>query len=149
MSVSAARSELSLAARRGAQLRVIVALMIWEGQAYYSQETLGFFWIIAEPLMLTCGVICLWTLTNRDAAHGDVSVVAMALSAYTHIQLWRLGVLPCLHIIKKSGWMFYHPGIKVIDAIIAHVFMKSVSIFTSFVIICTFVTLVRNYRPGT
>jgi capsular polysaccharide transport system permease protein len=106
MSVSAARTGPSFAARAAAQLRVIVALMIREGQAQYSTETLGFFWVIAEPLTLTCGVILLWSLTNRDAAHGNVSVVAMALSAYTHIQLWRLGVLPCLNIIKNSGWLF-------------------------------------------
>jgi capsular polysaccharide transport system permease protein len=141
MSVSAARSELSFATGVAAQLRVIVALMIREGQAQYSEETLGFFWTIAEPLTLTLGVICLWTLTNRDAAHGNVSVVAMALSAYTHIQLWRMGVLPCLAIIKNSGWLYYHPGIRVIDTIIAHVLMKSLSIFASFVVICTGVTL--------
>jgi capsular polysaccharide transport system permease protein len=147
MSVSAARSEPSLAARAAAQLRVIIALMIREGQAYYSKETLGFFWIIAEPMLLTCGVITLWTFSNRDAAHGDVSVVVMGLTAYTHIQLWRLGVLPCLNIIKQSGWMFYHPAVKAIDVIFAHLFMKSVSIFTSFVILCTVLTLFGIIAP--
>ena len=147
MSVSPARSEASLAARVRAQWAMIVALMIREGQANYSHETLGFFWIIGEPLVLTCGVICLWTFSNRDAAHGDVSVVAMALSAYTHIQLWRLGVLPCLNIIRNSGWLFYHPNIHVMDIIIAHVLVKSVSIFASFVIISTILTLFGIIGP--
>src|SRR5271165_553213 len=100
MSVSSAWPAPSLRASIMTQLRVILALMIREGQSSYSQETLGFFWVIAEPVLLTCGVIAIWTLRGRDNGHGSVSVVAMALSAYTHIQLWRLGVLPCINIIR-------------------------------------------------
>jgi capsular polysaccharide transport system permease protein len=147
MSVSSARSEVSLATHAAAQWRVIVALMIREGQANYSQETLGFFWIIGEPLTLTCGVIALWTLMGRGGGHAAVSVVAFALSAYTHIQLWRLGVLSCLAIIKNSAWMFYHPNVHVMDIIFANLLIKSVSIFTSFVVICTVVTLFGIIEP--
>ena len=37
------------------QMRVIFALMIREAQAKYSQELLGFFWTIAEPMILKPG----------------------------------------------------------------------------------------------
>ena len=147
MSVSVDRSKPSLAASAIAQLRVIQALMIREGQANYSQETLGFFWVIAEPLILTCGVIALWTFSGRLGSHGDVSVVAMALSAYTHIQLWRLGVLPCLHVVKNGGWAFYHPVIHVIDLVISHIFVKSVSVFASFVVLYTILILFGVLSP--
>ncbi len=147
MSVSTARAEPKLIARLATQWRVIVTLMIREGLASHTHETLGFFWVIGEPMLLTCGVMVMWTITGRDSAHTNVSVLAMALSAYTHIQLWRLGVLGSLQIIKHSGWAFYHSDIQVIDILLAHILVKSVSIFTSFVILCTFLTLFGMIPP--
>src|SRR5271165_6618523 len=78
----------SLAASIRIQWRVIVALIIRAGQADYSQKTLGFFWVIGEPLILTCGVIALWLVTNRGEGHGNINIVALAITAYTHLQLW-------------------------------------------------------------
>ena len=147
MSVTDAPPKPSLLSRARVQFRVIQALMIREGQADYSKETLGFFWIIGEPLVLTCGVIALWTLSGRLGNHADVSVVAMALSAYTHLQLWRRGVLPCLNIVKGSGWAFYHPNIHVMDIIAANVFVKSVSVFASFVVLYTIMILFGVLDP--
>ncbi len=86
-------------------------------------------------------------LSGRLANHGDVSIVAMALSGYTHLQLWRLGVLPCLNIVKGSGWAYYHPNIHVMDIIVAHVLVKSVSVFASFVVIYTIMILFGILDP--
>lgn len=147
MSVSSAWPAPSLRASIMAQLRVIVALMIREGQSSYTQETLGFFWVIADPLILTCGVIAIWTLGDRTHGHASVSIVAMGLSAYTHLQLWRLGVLPCINIIHNSGWMLYHRTVNIFDIIAAHVCMKSVSIFASFVIIASVALLLEVIQP--
>ena len=63
------------------QMRVVAALVIREAQAKYSQETLGFFWTIAEPLMLTTGVILLWSVTGRGEGRGQITIFAMALTA--------------------------------------------------------------------
>ena len=115
MSSSDARAKVPLSTSLAVQLRVIRALMIREAQGKYSVETLGFFWVIAEPLILTCGVIALWLITDRGKGHGDVSIVALALTAYSHIQLWRLIVLPSIHSIRNSGWLLYHHNVHVID----------------------------------
>jgi len=142
----------SLAASIRIQWRVIVALIIRAGQADYSRKTLGFFWVIAEPLILTCGVIALWLLTGRGEGHGSINVVALAITAYTHLQLWRRTVLPSLNTIHHSGWMFYHRNINVLDAIVAHCLKESISIFTSFLIIygaCLLLKVVDPVRdPG-
>jgi capsular polysaccharide transport system permease protein len=117
------------------QWRVIVALMIREGQAKYTGESLGFFWTIGEPLLLTCGVIALWMVTYRGEGHSNVNLVALATTAYTHIQLWRRTVLPSLNLLHHSGWMFYHQDIHVLDAVVATTLAESVAIFTAFLII--------------
>ena len=96
----------SLAGSLRGQWRVILALMIREGQSKYTRKTLGFFWTIGEPLILTCGVIVLWMATGRNEGHASTPVVPLALTAYTHIQLWRRTVLPSLNLIEQSGWMF-------------------------------------------
>ena len=71
----------------------------------------------------------------------------MALTAYTHIQLWRLAVLPALDLIPHSGWLFYHQNVHVIDVIVANVLMKSVSIFVSFIIVAAVCILFRIIPP--
>ena len=147
MSSSDVRAKVSLFTSLAVQLRVIRALMIREAQGKYSAETLGFFWIIAEPMVLTCGVIALWLITNRGKGHGDVSIVALALTAYSHIQLWRLIVLPSIHSIRNSGWLLYHHNVHVIDVIVARAMMLSIAIFTSFVIVCSICVLFDVFPP--
>ena len=148
MSVSATQPRRSLARSVLAQLRVMVALMIREGQADYTRETLGFFWTIGEPLVLTVGVIILWTLRGKDAAHPDVSVVGMALTAYTHLNLWRRGVLHCLHILRAQGWLFYHRNVTALDIVVSHVVMKGLATFASFSIIYAVVVLFKIIEPA-
>ncbi len=147
MSVSAPRSRPSLIDSIKVQLRVIRTLMIRQGQADHSQETLGFFWGIFEPMILTCGVVLLWSLTNREGQHPGVNVFGLAITAYSHIQLWRLGVLTSLHMVTTETWAYYHRNISVIDLVLSNVFMKSISVFTSFVILATVCVLFGLIDP--
>ena len=137
MASLAKRREPNFVASALCQLRTIRALAIRDAQAKYSTETLGFFWSIAEPLILTCGVIVLWTIIGRDQGHGHVTVVGLALTGYTHIQLWRMTVLGSIHSIRNNGWLLYHSNIHTVDIQIARAVLLSVSIFASFVIVYT------------
>ena len=137
----------SLLASARVQFRVILALMIRDGQASYTNRTFGFFWTIIDPLILTCGVILLWTLANQGEGHKGVSIVALALTAYSHIQLWRLTVLPSIVMLRTSAWAFYHQNIHIIDVLVAHSLMRSVSIFTSFVVIASVCVLFGVIEP--
>jgi capsular polysaccharide transport system permease protein len=119
------------------QMRVVAALVIREAQAKYSQETLGFFWTIAEPLMLTSGVILLWSVTGRGEGRGQITIFAMALTGYSHVQLWRLIVLESMNSIRRSSWLFYHQNIKMFDVFLARGILVSVSVFASFVIVAS------------
>ena len=148
MSISATQPRRSLAQSVLTQLRVVVALIIREGQADYTRETLGFFWTVGEPLVLTVGVIVLWSFRGKDAQHPDVSIVAMALTAYTHLNLWRRGVLHSLHILRSSGWLFYHKNVTALDIVVSHVLLKALATFTSFSIIYTVVVLFKVIDPA-
>jgi capsular polysaccharide transport system permease protein len=129
------------------QIRVVTALIVREAQAKYSKETLGFFWTIAEPMILTIGVIILWTFTPAVEARGQVSIFAIALTAYSHIQLWRLVVLGSIGSIKHDGWLFYHQNVKMFDVFLARGILLSLSIFASFVIVACAGILLDFMRP--
>jgi capsular polysaccharide transport system permease protein len=65
---------------------------------------------------------------------GPVSVLLMALTGYTHIQLWRMTVLGSILSIKHSGWLSYHPNVQTLDVLMARAFMLAVGILGSFLI---------------
>jgi len=141
------QSRLKFSATFAVQMRVVAALMVREAQARYSQETLGFFWTIAEPMILTAGVIVLWSVTGRGEGRGQVSIFALALTAYSHVQLWRQISTGALGSVKASGWLFYHQNVKLFDVFLARGFLISLSVFTSFVIVATFGALFDFMPP--
>jgi capsular polysaccharide transport system permease protein len=147
MSVYATRSRPTLAASLRAQWHVIVALIVREAVAGNSRKTLGFFWVIAEPLILTGGVIVLWTVSRGGEAHHGVSMYAFALSAYTHIQLWRLVVNSSITLLHGNWWLFYHRNVHVFDLLLAHCLLKSVAIFASFAVIAAVLMLFGVIQP--
>jgi capsular polysaccharide transport system permease protein len=115
------------------QVRIVRALTIREVLARYGGENLGFFWVIGEPMTLTFGVMVLWTFTRMSHA-GSVSVLLMALTGYTHVQLWRYTVLGACLSIRRSAWLSYHPNVQTLDVLMARSFMLGVGILGSFMI---------------
>lgn len=147
MSVSGARLKPSPTAKFVAWSRVLAALIIREGTAKNSNKTLGFFWAIGEPITLICGVMLLWSLRGRDAGHPGTPVIALAITAYTHIQLWRRTVFPALTIIHDNRWLFFHPTVHVLDLILANCVMECISVFTAFLIVYGFCLLLGLLEP--
>jgi capsular polysaccharide transport system permease protein len=151
MSNSDVRPKVPFTASFAIQLRTIRALLIREAQSRHSTETLGFFWVIAEPLLLTCGVIALWTLTRQGGGNGgkfvSVGIVPLALTAYSHIQLWRMTVLGAIHSLRRAGWLFYHQNVNTLDILLSHGVLLSVSIFASFVLVCSVCVMFDIFPP--
>ena len=51
--------------------------------------------MVGEPLLLTTGIMVLWTMTNMT--HGsDIGIIPFALTGYSFITLWR-------HIVSEVG----------------------------------------------
>src|SRR5271166_4254381 len=147
MSNSDVRPKVPLSASFAVQLRTIRALLIREAQSRHSTETLGFFWVIAEPLLLTCGVIALWTLTRQGEKFVSVGIVPLALTGYSHLQLWRLTVLGSIRAIRRQGWLFYHQNVSALDILLAQGLLQSVSIFASFVLVCSVCVMFNIFLP--
>lgn len=118
-----------------AQIRVIKALMIRDALSRFGHGSLGFFWIIAEPMLLTAGVMVLWSITRFG--HGLLlgGVIPFALTGYTFITLWRHLVGRSTRPVRNNASLFYLRRVRLIDVLIASALLETVAIFAAFVIV--------------
>lgn len=99
------------------QLRVFGALIMREMITRYGRENVGFLWLILEPMILTVGVMIMWTLLNHEA-HG-LGVVAFVLSGYMPLTLWRHMSSQLVSCLRHNLPLMYHRQIRIADALIA------------------------------
>lgn len=115
------------------QARVISALIIRDAMSRYGHENIGFFWVMGEPLLLTCGVMILWTISNQT--HGsEVGVVPFALTGYSMITLWRHIVFKSIHGMRYNASLTFHSHVKFLDILFARSFLETIGILTAFFI---------------
>jgi capsular polysaccharide transport system permease protein len=115
------------------QLRVLYALMIREAMGRYGHTDLGFFWLIGDQLILTGGVMIMWSITGAES-RGDIGVVPMALTGYAFIQMWRHIVGHATQAIRHSSHLLYHQNVKVLDLQIANSLLELIGIVTAFLV---------------
>ena len=128
------RSSVGTFLRRSAvQGRVVHALILRELMTRFGRSNLGFFWLMGEPLILMGAVALIWSATKGPAMH-DVSVLAIVLTGYTMLTLWRHIVTRAIHCIRQNAGLLYHRNVRVIDAFIARWILESVGTGLTFVI---------------
>ena len=117
------------------QIRVISALMLREAMARYGRKNLGFFWLVFEPLVLSSGVMVIWSFTGGHGHAGSAGGLApMALSGYATLTFLRHVVGRSVHRFRYSAPLLFHRKIKLIDSLVATVLLESISVLTSFLI---------------
>lgn len=115
------------------QTQVISALMIREAMSRFGHEGLGFFWLMGEPLLLVCGVMLLWTLSNQT--HGsEVGVVPFALTGYSMLTLWRHIMQKSVHGMRYNASLTFHAQIKFLDILLAGALLETIGILAAFFI---------------
>lgn len=127
------------------QVKVIGALALRNAMAHNGHENLGFFWVVAEPMILTAGVMLMWTITGNNHG-GEVGVVPFALTGYTYITLWRHVVARSIRAMTTNSALVYHRTIKFIDVIVANAALETVAVFAAFAVVYTPLMLL-GYAP--
>ena len=115
------------------QIRVIGALMIRDAMSRFGHDNIGFFWVIGEPMLLTCGVMALWTISNQTHDTG-VGVVPFALTGYSYITLWRHIVQKSVRVMTFNAALCFHHQVRFVDLLIARALLETVSIFSAFTV---------------
>src|ERR1700677_1368663 len=129
-------------------LRIIGALMMREGMLRYGHESLGFFWVMGEPLFLTGGVMVMWTITGATHGHG-IGIVPFALSGYMMITLWRHLTGRAVHSIRVNAGLLFHRNIRLLDILIARCMLEVLGILTAFFVAGVPLTLLGVTGPMT
>lgn len=115
------------------QARVIGALMIRDALSRYGHGSLGFFWVVGEPLLLTTGIMALWSLTNMTH-NSEVGVIPFALTGYSIITLWRHVVAKSVRVMTQSAPLLYHRQVKFLDVMLARALLETGGIFAAFTV---------------
>ncbi len=113
------------------QLRVIGAMMLREAMTHYGRESLGFFWLVAEPMILTVGVMIMWTITGQT--HGkSVGVIPFALSGYSLLTIHRHVTGHSVHMYRRNASLLFHRHIHLLDIFIARHMLTMVGTVLAF-----------------
>jgi len=130
------------------QVRVIGALMLREAMARYGRENLGFFWLVCEPLLLSTGVMIIWSFAEGTGGRGHDSImVPMALSGYATLTLQRHVVSRAVHRFRSSTPLLFHRKIRLIDCLLASNLLECLSVLASFLVAYTTLYLFDAVTP--
>lgn len=99
------------------QARVLGALLMREMVMRYGRENIGFLWLVIEPLILTTGVMVLWSYM-RHAEH-NVALAAFCITGYMPLTLWRHISSQTVSCMRQNLPLLYHRQIRPLDLLVA------------------------------
>ena len=99
------------------QGRSIVALMRRDLMMRYGRDNIGFVWVIVEPMLLTCGVMIIWSASG--SSKNGINVVEFVLTGYMPLTLWRHLTGPVVNLFHNSWPLLYHRSVSLLDLIAA------------------------------
>lgn len=122
---------MSLSAQIIEKARVLNALLLRELMQRYGHGNLGFLWLILEPLLLTVGVMMLWSAMYGQTRHG-VNVAPFVLTGYSVLTLWRQGVSRSILVFRHSAELLFHRQIQPIDVFVTRMFLEIFGVLIAF-----------------
>lgn len=99
------------------QSRVVGALLMRELMSRYGRRNIGFTWLMVEPMVLTVGVMIIWSMLRHEA-HG-LKLIAFVLSGYMPLTLWRHVSSQAVLCLRHNLPLFYHRQVRPLDSLIA------------------------------
>jgi len=99
----------------------------------YGRGNIGFLWIVLEPMILCAGVIGLRYAIQAHEEHG-ISLVALLLSGYMPLTLWRHLTNRGIHLARQNIGMLYHRDITVVDTFMMTMVLEFMGCTVAFVV---------------
>lgn len=107
------------------RLRVLEALAVRDMMMRYGRGNLGFLWVLLEPMVLTVGVMGLWSVIKGEREHG-LSIIALVLTGYMPLTLWRHMTNASVLILRRNSSLLYHRHITYIDVFLGRMLLEFV-----------------------
>ena len=118
------------------QFRTIHALMVRDLVMRYGRGNIGFGWTILEPMLLTLGVMVIWTVMGGHEKSG-ATAVEMVLTGYMPLTLWRHLTGPVISMFRNSSSLLYHRRITLFDLFFSRQLLETIGTTAAFVVIYT------------
>jgi len=116
------------------QFRNIRALVLRDLMMRYGRNNIGFVWVVLEPLLLTVGVMIVWSFTMPSTRHG-VRLVELVLTGYMPLTLWRHMTNSSLTIFRRSAPLFYHRTITPFDILASRLSLEFIATSTALLVV--------------
>ena len=115
------------------QWRVVGALLIREIYSRFGRESLGFAWIIAEPLVFALPVLFMWRAIRGEHEHG-IALMPFLWSGYLPLLLFRHVGNRILFFVRANVPLLYHRRVTIFDVFLARALLEIGSNLTAAVI---------------
>lgn len=105
------------------QARSIKALIIRDMMLRYGRNNIGFLWIVVEPMILTVGVLFMFSIIKSPYEHGT-HVLSMVLTGYMPLTLWRHTSNLGVSLLQRSASVLYHRNVTALDVFLARMILE-------------------------
>jgi len=128
------------------QSRIIKALIVRDMMMRYGRANIGFLWVILEPMILTAGVMAMWSMLKSPYEHG-LQIVAIVLTGYMPLTLFRhiSGAGP--NLLARSATLLYHRPISLTDVIISRAILEFCGTTSALIIVYSTLALSGIVSP--
>lgn len=129
-----------------ASLRITYALVVRDMMTRFGRHHLGFVWTVLEPMILTTGVMLVWSVIKEPLIHG-IPVITFVLTGYMPLTLWRHLTNPMPRILRDNSALLYHRPISHVQIIVSRSILEFLSTSTALLIVYFVVTSLGFVRP--
>lgn len=114
--------------------RIAHALMLRYMVMRYGRENIGFAWTLIEPMLLTAGVMVVWTYTIGSIKNG-ITLIDFILTGYMPLTLWRHMTGAMVRPISRSTSILYHRHISLVDVVTARLLLEFIGASAAFLVV--------------
>lgn len=116
------------------QIRNIRAIALRDLMMRYGRDNIGFVWVVLEPMILTAGVMGIWTLLNGSHRSG-IRIVEFVLTGYMPLTLWRHLSNNMISVFRRSNSLLFHRSVTLLDISLARLLLEFLGTTTALVVV--------------
>jgi capsular polysaccharide transport system permease protein len=140
------RREMNVLAALAVQRRVIGAMIIRDMMMRYGRANIGFLWVVLEPMILTVGVMFIWSISKSPYEHG-VQVVALVMTGYMPLTLFRHLTNNSIFLYRRAIPFLYHRHISFVDVLVSKALLEFAGTTTALVVVYSVLVLTGLSAP--
>ncbi len=116
------------------QARTIKGLVLRDLVLRYGRDNIGFAWVVLEPMLLTMGVMVIWSLTGTGKKEG-MTVIEVVFTGYLPLTLWRHMTGGGVFLFRRSYSLLYHRSVTLFDLVVSRQILEFIGTSTALLVI--------------